>query len=148
MPNTAEARLSPLERRRLRLARASACLDMTLPAGHRLLKAYGLWCWRLKIPMVWCTSEKLRVRYVRFHLDMLTTANALTTDGQAALKALGASGVSAHEARWDRVPRTERERLGAAIFRLSVNPEYCRRAREVPIRKLQVVPGRKRAAGA
>jgi hypothetical protein len=140
MPNFTEAILNGLERRRLRLARENAFLDAAGVTNRKLLKAFGLWCWRLRIPMVWFDCAKPRARYLQLHVDMLTTPNALTVAGQQALKELGAAKVSAHDAMWDRVPRRDRDRLGGAVFRALVKPEHYRRAREISPRKLHVLP--------
>jgi len=40
------------ERTRLRKAREDGYLDARCKQNGGLVHAYGLWCWRLKIPMV------------------------------------------------------------------------------------------------
>jgi len=155
MPNHPGAELPGRERRRLELARENACLDARLPAGQRVVKAYGLWCWRLKIPMVWFERRTPRSRYGRVRLDMFTTPNMLTAGGQAAMKELGApalgtteAAVSAHDACWDRVPLAQLEKLAKAAFRAAVKAGNYRlnRARLVDIesrapgRPLKVAP--------
>lgn len=88
-----------------------------------MVKAYGLWCWRLKIPLVWFERRSPRSRYGRVRLDMFTTANMLTAGGQAAMRAMGGAGpaeISPHDALWDRVPMHSLGQLANAALRAAV----------------------------
>jgi hypothetical protein len=104
------------ERGRLERARENGYLNARCPENRRIVKAFGLWCWRLKIPMVWFERRSPRSRYARVHLDLLTTAQMLTVAGQAEMKALGARA-SPHDACWDHVPMRDLDRLANQVFR-------------------------------
>jgi hypothetical protein len=89
-----------------------------------LKEAFGLWCWRLKIPMVWLERQSPRSKYGRVHLELFTTSNRLTASGQDAIRSLCAAfavnghvNVSAHNADCDRVPLGSVEDLAKAILR-------------------------------
>jgi hypothetical protein len=108
------------------LAHENGYLDATCRDNPAVIKAHGLWCWRLKVPMVWFERLSPRSRFGRLHLDMLTTPNMLTGPGQAALKALGTAKVSPHEAFWERVPLRRLDKLAHAAFRAAIQPPNYR----------------------
>jgi hypothetical protein len=98
------------ERSRLQKARENGYLDACCKLNQALVCAYGLWCWRLKIPMVWLERRTRYSKYARVRLEMFTSANRLTDGGQAGMKAICAPGntarwtqVSPHDACWARV---------------------------------------------
>jgi hypothetical protein len=124
MANQREALLDGRERRRLRLARENAWLDTRGQCSQRVRKAYGLWCWKLRIPMVWLERLTPHSRYGRVRLDMMTTSQVLTAAGQAAVGALAAvSGareqakVSPHDAALGRVPLGKLDKLAHEVYR-------------------------------
>jgi hypothetical protein len=78
---------------------------------------------------------------------MLTTHNCLTAAGQAALKALGASTVSPHEAFWERLPLGRLGKLAHDVFRASVQQENCRRNR-APVARKPLKPALRKIAAA
>jgi hypothetical protein len=121
MPDHPELHLTGLERRRLRLARENGFLDAACRDQQTLVKAYGLWCWRLRIPMVWFERQSPYSRYGLLHLEMLTTPHTLTVAGQAALRGLAPAQVSAHEAAWRRIPRASLAGLAHAAFRAAAH---------------------------
>lgn len=120
------ASLPPSDRRRLRLAHENGYLDATCRDSRAVVKAHGLWCWRLKVPMVWFERHSPRSRFGCLRLDMLTTPHMLTGAGQAALKALEPSKVSPHDALWERVPLARLDKLAHAAFRAAVQPQNYR----------------------
>src|SRR5512144_753943 len=94
---------------RLRQAREQGYLDARCPENLALLQTFGLWCWKLKLPMVWIERRTRYSRFARIRLDMFTCGNCLTAAGQEYLKFLSALGsgaistrVSAHDAVWER----------------------------------------------
>jgi len=98
-----------------------------------------LWCWRLKIPMVWIEFRTPRSRYGRVRLDMFTTPNRLTPAGQAAMNALGQARASPHDACWERIPLRELDRFANSVFRAAT-----RRGNYEPNRSRLVVDMRRR----
>lgn len=115
--------------RRLRQAHENGYLDAACHDNPALVKAYGLWCWRLKIPMVWFERRSPRSRFGRLQVDLLTSPNILTPAGQDALRQLGASEVSAHDAAWDHVPLAWLDGLAHAAFRATLQTRNYRRDR-------------------
>jgi hypothetical protein len=113
------------ERRRLLQAHENGYLDATLRDNRAIVKAHGLWCWRMKLPMVWFDRHSAYSRFGCLRVDMLTTPNVLTGAGQAALKTLGDGQISAHDAIWDRVPLPRLPKMAHAAFRVAVQvPNY------------------------
>lgn len=89
-----------------------------------LLKAYGLWCWRMGLPMIWYEPRSSGSRLNRVHLDWMTTPLRLSVRGQAALVVVSAGFVAAcnatispQAANWDRVGPQDVETFARAIFR-------------------------------
>src|ERR1017187_5705087 len=131
------------ERTRLRKGREKGYLDACCNLNGALVHAYGLWCWRLKIPMVWLERRTRYSRYARVHLEMFTSANRLTAGGQARMKAICAPGnvavwtqVSPHDARWDHVALPNAGELAHAVFRAALQREnYERNETQVEERK-------------
>jgi hypothetical protein len=122
------------ERTRLQKAQANGYLDARCKDNQALVHAYGLWCWRLKIAMVWLERRSRYSRYARVHLEMFTSANRLTPGGQAGMKDICAPGnvaartrVSAHDACWDHVALANAAELARAVFRAAVRPDNCER---------------------
>ncbi len=111
------------ERRRLERAREYGYLDAKVRENQNLVRAYGLWCWQLKIPMVWMERQSPYSRFGRVRLEMFTTPNLLTPNGRSALKALAPSAqvaVSSHDGCWARVPLAKVAGLAKAAFRGAV----------------------------
>ena len=122
------------ERTRLRKARENGYLDACCKLNAALVHAYGLWCWRLKIPMVWLERRTRYSRYARVHLEMFTSANRLAAVGQASMKDICAPGntaawtrVSEHNACWDHVAVPNAAELAHAVFRAAIRPQNCER---------------------
>ena len=120
------------ERTRLRRARENGYLDACCHLNGALVHAYGLWCWRLKIPMVWLERRTLHSRYARVHLEMFTSANRLAAGGQSSMKAICAPGntatwtrVSPHDACWDHVAMPNARELAHAVLRAAIRPQNC-----------------------
>jgi hypothetical protein len=132
MQDHARTRFSGRERRRLERARENGYLDATCARNREIGEAHRLWCWRLRLPAVWFERRTPYSRYGRVHLDLFTTANVLTDNGQTAMKALGArlgiSGmltISSHDVCWDRVPLRRLGELAKAVFKTAVKAGNC-----------------------
>jgi hypothetical protein len=124
MQTTKRMGLGGRERRRLELARERGFLDGTFANREKVARSYGLWCWRLKVPVIWFERQTPRSRYGRLRLDLVTTMNVLTDAGQAAMRRLGAdwpspprARVSPHDACWERVPLKRLGELATAVLR-------------------------------
>ena len=115
------------QKSRLRRAREQGYLDARCPENLELLQAFGMWCWRLKLPMVWIERRTRYSRFARVRLDMFTSANCLTAAGQEYLKFLSAMGsgvnsarVSAHDAIWDRVEPVRARESARTVLRTAL----------------------------
>ena len=105
-------------------ARRQGYLDARRAGAQQLLRPYALWCWRLKLPVIWLEKRAPCSRYARVYLDLFTTAQMLTQPGQFELAALSAcrAAISAHDASWDRIPLKEAAALAHAILRAAIRP--------------------------
>ena len=118
------------ERTRLRKAREDGFLDARCADNQALVHAYGLWCWKLKIPLVWLERRSAHSKYGRVKLEMFTSTNRLTAGGQSGMKGVCAPGnaarwtrVSPHDACWDHVALANVRELAHAVFRAAIRPE-------------------------
>ena len=116
------------EQSRLRKAREDGYLDARCPENRLLLQAFGMWCWRLKLPMVWLERRTRYSRYTRVKLEMFTSNNRLNQRGKERLQSVCAPGnraawteISAHQAAWDHVAQCNARELARAAFRAAVN---------------------------
>jgi hypothetical protein len=110
----------------LQQAREDGYLDATSRDNRAIVKAHGLWCWRLRLPMVWFERLSPYSRFVHLRLDMLTTPNTLTGAGQSALKALGDGRITAHDALWERIPRARAAKMAHAVLRAAIQVDHYR----------------------
>ena len=115
------------EQSRLQKAREDGYLDARCPENRLLLQAFGMWCWRLKLPMVWLERRTRYSRYSRVMLEMFTSNNQLNQRGRERLQAVCAPGnraastsISAHQAAWDHVAQASARELARAAFRAAV----------------------------
>src|SRR5436190_6133680 len=95
------------EQTRLRKACQDGYLDARCPENQVLLQAFGMWCWRLKLPMVWLERRTRYSRYSRVKLEMFTTNNRLNQRGRDRLQTVCAPGdragwteILGHQAAW------------------------------------------------
>ena len=135
--------MSGREQSRLRKARENGYLDACCTGNQALVQAYGLWCWRLKIPMVWLERRTRYSRYRRVQLEMYTSTNRLTPSGQDCMKAICAPAnasawtrISPHDARWDHASIPSARELARSVFRAAIRLEnQCRNEAQVEIRQ-------------
>ena len=129
------------EQTRLRKAREDGYLDARCPENGLLIQAYGMWCWRLKIPMVWLERRARYSRFARVKLEMFTCNNRLNARGQERLKAVCAprnkassTAISPHDVTWDHVAQGSAKDLARSVFRVAVNSvNYERNQEEVSV---------------
>ncbi|HEV2446344.1 MAG TPA: hypothetical protein VGS58_10495 [Candidatus Sulfopaludibacter sp.] len=119
-------------------AREQGYLDARRAGADRLLRPYSLWCWQLKLPVVWLEKRARYSRYARVRLDMFTTGDRLSVAGQFELEGLCAArpALSAHDAVWEGIPRAEAMALARAAMRVatrSVNREPNRQKRPAKV---------------
>jgi hypothetical protein len=105
------------DRTRLRRARENGYLHLGRKSPQAVKDAYSFWCWRLRIPVVWYERASPRSKFGRVCVDLFTTAHALSARGQYEMRELGARSISAHDARWERVPRFMLEQVAKAALR-------------------------------
>jgi hypothetical protein len=122
-----EANLKPCQRKRLREARENGYLDARGPDSAKLLRAYGVWCWLLRLPVVWFERQSPCSRYGRVSLDLFTTANRLSEQGLAEMQGLapGAVDISPHDGVWSRVPRGNLPELAGRVIKAAVRAGNC-----------------------
>jgi hypothetical protein len=126
-------RLNGRDKKRLERAREAGYLDARCRNSCQVKETFGLWCWRLKIPMVWFERHTPRSKYGRVHLEMFTTANRLTTVAQAGLQALSPQAqVSSHNVRLERIPLKQINELARAVFRAATRGTEPNRAEFQP----------------
>jgi hypothetical protein len=122
------------ERSRLRRARESGYLNAACRDPDPLIAAFARWCWRLRLPMVWCERISPGSRYGRVRLDLFTTPHSLTAAGQAAMRSLAPpSTASPHDARWERVPLRDIDQLAASVLRAALRPDNYQVHRPEPL---------------
>ena len=115
-----ERQLRGRARTRLRLARENGYLDARIREWRVVLQIYSLWCWRLKLPLVWIERCSRYSRYGRVHLDLYTTGGVLSARAIAGLEKC--SRASPYDAHWDRVPLGDLYRVAAAAMRMATRP--------------------------
>ena len=135
MPTLLEANLKPRQRTRLRQARENGYLDARGPHSVNLLRAFGLWCWLLRLPVVWFERQSPYSRYGRVRLDLFTTANRLSEQGLAEMQGLvpEAADISPHDGVWSHIrigaPRGNLEELAGRVMKAAVRAGNCETAR-------------------
>jgi hypothetical protein len=119
--------LTPRQQGRLRKAREKGYLDARCRENEALVQAYGLWCWRLKVPMVLAERRSKYSRYARVYLEMFTSGMRLSSDGQSAMRAICAPSnradgtmVSPHDACWDHVALPNAVDVARTVYRMAV----------------------------
>jgi hypothetical protein len=117
------------ERSRLRRARERGYLNAVCRSPQAIRDAYSFWCWRLRLPVVWFERLSSRSRYGRVGLELFTTPNVLTGQGEAELLGLierlnlsSPLSISSHEATWTRVPLRDTEELARLALRTVLRP--------------------------
>lgn len=136
---TVDKQLTSGVRRRLGRARENGYLNATCESSQRIVHSHGFWCWRLRVPLIWFERKSPRSKYGRVHLDLFTTANVLTEEGQAGLDGLGERFevrgrvvISAGTGLWEDVPVERIEELCRTVYRIATrlgNYELRRRYR-------------------
>ena len=108
----------PQGRARSRLQQARENGYLNAACDPHLVQLHSQWCWLLKLPVVWMERCSPHSSCGRVYLDLFTTHHTLTKEGREALQSLsGDPAVSAHDARWDRVPTRQLEALARAVLR-------------------------------
>lgn len=114
------------ERTGLERARASGYLNAISRSGLNILRVYGFWCWTLRVPLIWFERQSPRSKYARIHLELFTTPNALTQEGQAELASIGRKyelrgsvTLSPADGIWEHVPIGRVEELSRRILRIA-----------------------------
>jgi len=110
--------------KRLRTAMENGVLNVRCRRREELLRLYGLWCWRMGLPMVWFEARSGNSRLSRVRMDLFTTPARLSARGHAALIAVSAryvaarqGSISAYSAVWDRVGPEAVAEFSRLVFR-------------------------------
>ncbi len=114
----------PISMARLRAARENGFLNARCRGREGLIRAYGVWCWRMGLPMLWYEPRTPRSRLSRLHLDLFTGPGSLPVPALAALIAVSARYVAARHgavtpygAVWDRLDPKDVVDFARAVFR-------------------------------
>lgn len=152
MYTTAEDQFTGRDRTRLERARTNGYLNAICRSHQRVARAFGFWCWRLRIPVVWFERKTPRSKYGTVRLDMFTTPNLLTPKGEAELKSAGRrlqltgpAVTSAHDGSWGQVPVARLDELARAIYRIATragNYEVREPNRASDTKRTVATPGR------
>ncbi len=101
-------------------ARASGCLNAAGASRADLLRAYGLWCWKLRIPLVSFERNTPRSKFGSIRLDLFTTGHLLTERGRNELTTLpGRATISPYDGVWEKVPAAGLENVARAVYRVA-----------------------------
>jgi len=73
------------EQRQLESARCTGYLDQRNQDREALRRAYERWCWTMKVPIVRILRQSPRSRFSTVVLEMYTTPNTLSAEGQEAV---------------------------------------------------------------
>lgn len=111
---------------RLRAARENGFLNARCRQQEAMVRAYGLWCWRMGLPLMWYGPRSTHSRLSRLHLELFTTASgALPVAAQAELIAFSARFVAARHASvtrdravWDRLEPGAVREFARGVFRI------------------------------
>jgi len=114
------------DNRRLALARENGYLDATCRTGEQVARAYGFWCWKLRVPLIRIERKSSRSKYGHVCLELFTTGHSLTEQGQVEMTDLirrlhltGRVAVSADDGRWEDIPGRRLEELARTILRVA-----------------------------
>lgn len=101
-------------------ARGNGYLNAAGALRPELLRAYGLWCWKLRIPLVCFERNTPRSKFGSVHLDLFTTGHLLTGRGRNELATLpGRATISRYDGVWQKVPLADLENTARAVYRLA-----------------------------
>ena len=79
-------------------ARRNGYLEISREPRPDLVRAHGLWCWKLRIPFLCFARDSPRSRFGTVRLDLFTTPHLLTEPGRTELTHLPAR--HNHSLRW------------------------------------------------
>ena len=120
--------MSGREQTRLRKAYEDGYLDARCQENKTLLQAFGMWCWRLKLPMVWLERRTRYSRYAQVKLEMFTSNNSLNQMARERLQAVCVPGnrgagksITADGAVWDHVAQSNAREVARVAFRAAIN---------------------------
>ena len=120
--------------RTLGRARDAGFMDATCARSTALLRVYGLWCWRLKLPIIWIERHSPRSKYARVCLEMFTTPNVLTSAARAEIERMchrmsagGPFAIADYDVFCDRVPLVDAPAMARKLLRIVTSAEGSQR---------------------
>jgi hypothetical protein len=120
METPSSSGLSGRDRSTLDRARRNGYLDTTRGPRPDLVRAHGLWCWKLRIPFLCFARNSPSSRFGAVRLDLFTTPLVLTSAAQAELADLpGAPTISPYDGVWRNVPKKDLENVARAVYRIA-----------------------------
>lgn len=101
------------------MAQERGYLDARCGGSERLTQAYGLWCWRLRIPMVWIERQTPRSKFGCVRVEMFTSVHRLTDLGQSEIREFmgDASEISAHNGKLTGLAAAVLEDVARKVYR-------------------------------
>jgi hypothetical protein len=101
-------------------ARVNGYLNANSEFRPELVRAHGLWCWKLRLPLICYQRNTPRSRFGSVRLDLFTTPNVLTSQGLAELATLpGHAALSPYDGVWTNVPISELDTVARSVYRIA-----------------------------
>jgi hypothetical protein len=114
----------------LERARQSGYLDQRNQTRELLRQAHERWCWTMKLPIVRIRRRSIRSRYCVVQIEMYTTPNTLSLEGQQALArfgekaGLGDQSLSPYGGEFGKIPNPATAKFARELFRISTTLGY------------------------
>jgi hypothetical protein len=101
-------------------ARVNGYLNANSEFRPALIRAYGFWCWKLRVPLISFQRNSPRSRFGSVHLDLFTTPHVLTGQGLTELATLpGHATLSPYDGVWTNVPTSDLETVARSAYRIA-----------------------------
>jgi hypothetical protein len=111
--------LTRRDRSLLDRARRNGYLEITRGRRPDLVRAYGFWCWKLRIPFLSIERDSPRSRVGTVRLDLFTTPYLLTEQGRTELARLPGATITPYDGIWQNVPESGLETVARSVYRIA-----------------------------
>jgi len=130
-PHFSGVNLDGREQGTISRARQNGYLDQRNQTRELLRSSYERWCWTMKIPIVRIRLRSRRSRYCVVLLEMYTTPNTLSSEGQQALARLGDKAgqhvdqsLSRYGGEFGKIPKLDAPKFARELFRIGTTLGY------------------------